>query len=116
MPGTTNDLHGVLDGFSKFLREKDLAPARHQPYLVRWVREFLLFAQTHRGYSFEQTLDLFLAEVGGRVGMKPWQTQQAANAVRIYRYQFRGPASGTTPKARGSRARTSPPCWSACGK
>jgi hypothetical protein len=77
MPGTTNDLHGVLDGFSKFLREKDLAPARHQPYLVRWVREFLLFAQTHRGYSFEQTLDLFLGEVSGRVGVKPWQTQQA---------------------------------------
>jgi len=23
-------------------------------------------------------------------GVKPWQLQQAANAVRIYRYQFRG--------------------------
>jgi hypothetical protein len=71
MSDTTNDLHGVLDGYSKFLQEKDLAPAAHQPHLVRWVREFLLFAQTHRGYSFEQTLDLFLAEVGARVGVKP---------------------------------------------
>ena len=51
--------------------------------------EFLLFAQTHRGYTFEQTLDLFLAEVGARVGVKPWQLQQAANAARIYRYQYR---------------------------
>jgi hypothetical protein len=58
------------------------------------VREFLLFAQTHRGYSFEQTLDLFLAEVGARVGVKPWQLQQAASAVRIYRYQFRGARKG----------------------
>ena len=89
MPGTANDLHGVLDGYRKFLREKDLAPAAHQPHLVRWVREFLLFAQTHRGYSFEQTLDLFLAEVGARVGVKPWQLQQAANAVRVYRHQYR---------------------------
>jgi hypothetical protein len=58
MPGTTNDLQGVLEGYSKFLREKDLAPVVHQPHLVRWVREFLLFAQMHRGYSFEQTLGL----------------------------------------------------------
>ena len=34
MSDTTNDLHGVLDGYSKFLREKDLAPAVHQPHLV----------------------------------------------------------------------------------
>jgi len=79
MPGTANNLHGVLDGYRKFLREKDLAPAAQQPHLVRWVREFLLFAQTHRGYSFEQTLDLFLAEVGARVGVKPWQLHQAAD-------------------------------------
>lgn len=32
MPGTANDLHGVLDGYSKFLREKALAPAAHQPH------------------------------------------------------------------------------------
>jgi hypothetical protein len=74
MPGTANDLHGVLDGYRKFLREKDSAPAVHQPHLVRWVREFLLFAQTHRGYSFEQTLDLFLAEVGAHADarLKTW--------------------------------------------
>ena len=47
MPGTTNDLHGVLDDYKKFLREKDLAPAAQQPCLVRWVREFLLFALPH---------------------------------------------------------------------
>jgi len=35
----------VLDGYAKFLRERDLALPKHQPYLVRWVREFLLFAQ-----------------------------------------------------------------------
>jgi hypothetical protein len=59
-------LHEVLDGYAKFLQEKKLALDKHRPYLVRWVREFLLFARTHAGYSFEQTLDLFLAEVGGR--------------------------------------------------
>ena len=34
----------------------------------------------HDGYRFEQTLDLFLAEVGGRAGIKSWQIQRAADA------------------------------------
>ena len=46
-----------------------MALTSHQPYLVRWVKEFLFFSAEHRGHTFEQTLDLFLAEVGGRVGM-----------------------------------------------
>ena len=87
-------LHEVLDGYAKFLQDKDLALDKHQPYLVRWVRDFLLFARAHAGYSFEQTLDLFLAEVGGRVGTKPWQLQQASDAIRIYRYQYRGAKAG----------------------
>ena len=50
-PVNTND----LDGYRKFLGE--------------------------RTYSFEQTLNLLLAEVGAREGVKPWQLQQAANAA-----------------------------------
>jgi hypothetical protein len=56
-----------------------LALDKHQPYLVRQVRDFLLFAQAHGGYSFEQTLDLFLAEVGRRVGH---ETVAASAGVR----------------------------------
>jgi integron integrase len=58
--------------------------------MVRHVRDFLYFADSHKGYTFEQTLDLFLNESGKRVGVKPWQIQQAADAVRIYRYQYKG--------------------------
>jgi hypothetical protein len=72
MPEPAEQLRAVLDGYAKFLREKDLAPQNHQPYLVRWVREFLAFATDHAGYTFEQTPDLYLAEVGRRVGVKPW--------------------------------------------
>ncbi len=57
-------LQAVLDGYAKFLRDKELALPKHQPYLVRWVRELLHFAGEHSGYTFEQALDLFLAEVG----------------------------------------------------
>ena len=76
--------------------KKKLALDKYQPYLERWVGEFLIFTRTHVGYSFEQTLDLFLAEVGGRVATKPWQLQQASNALCIYRfqYQYRGAKSG----------------------
>jgi hypothetical protein len=83
-------IQAMLDGYAKFLREKDLALPKHQPYLVRWVREFLLFAQGHGGYTFEQTLDMFLAAIAKRGDVKPWQIQQAADAARIYRYQYRG--------------------------
>lgn len=44
------------------------------------VREFLLFAQAHGGDTFEQMRDMFLDEVGGCVGVKPWQIQQASDA------------------------------------
>lgn len=39
-------LHELPDGYAKFLQEKKLAMDKHQPHLVRWVREFLLFAWT----------------------------------------------------------------------
>jgi len=69
-------LESVLEGYASFLQKRMLAPLKHQSYLVRWVQEFLLFAEQHRGYTFEQTLELFLAALGERVGIKPWQIQQ----------------------------------------
>jgi len=39
-------LKTVLEGYAKFLRDRDLAPPpKHQSHLVRWVREFLLLAE-----------------------------------------------------------------------
>jgi len=69
-------LESVLEGYASFLRERMLAPLKHQLHLVRWMQEFLLFAKQHRGYTFEHTLELFLAALGERVGIKPWQIQQ----------------------------------------
>ena len=95
-------LRTVLDAYANFLCEKKLAVPKHQSYLVRRVHEFLLFARQHGGYTFEQTLDLFLADVGRRVGVKPWQIQQAADAM----HGLSGPAgpphggSGEPPIAR----------------
>ena len=66
-----------------YLRTRELVLPRHQQHLVRWVRDFLLFAEEQGGYIFEQTLDLFLTAVGERVGIKSWQIQQAVDAVRI---------------------------------
>jgi len=44
--------------------------------MVRRVREFLLFAREHGGYTFGQALDLYLAAVGARESIKPRQIQQ----------------------------------------
>jgi len=78
-------LPAALDGYANFLAGRELALPKHQPYLPRWVRGFLHFPQAHGGCTFEQTLDLFLAEIGGRAGVRPWQIQQAADAVRSHR-------------------------------
>jgi len=82
-------LDALLKGYAGFLRNRQLAPPRHRQHLVRWVREFLLFAQEHRGFTFEQTLDLFLDAIRKRGEVQSWQIRQAADALRIYRYQFR---------------------------
>jgi len=39
MPEADDQLHVVLQGYDKFLQDKDLAPAKHRPYLVRWVQD-----------------------------------------------------------------------------
>lgn len=36
--------------------KKDLMLDRHQPHLVRCVRDFLRFARAHGGYSFDQSI------------------------------------------------------------
>ena len=59
-------LKTTLDGYADYLNKLDLAAPKYQPHLVRWVREFLLFAEKHRGYTFEQTMDLFLAQRSAR--------------------------------------------------
>ena len=76
-------LQEVLDGYARFLRDKNLALDEHQPCLVRWVREFLLFARAHAGYSFEQTLERFLAEVGGRLDCCSSDWRRSTNASSV---------------------------------
>ena len=44
MPNSGDHLEAVLDGFGKFLADKDVVPSKQRPYLVRWVRDFLLRA------------------------------------------------------------------------
>ena len=50
MADTDERFKPVLDGYSNFLRTKELALPKHQPYLIRWVKEFLHFAQAHGLY------------------------------------------------------------------
>ena len=96
-------LESVLEGYANFLPERMLAPLKHQPYLVRWVQEFLLFAEQHRSYTFEQTLDLFLAAVGERVGIQSWQIQQAAQETASATQNERGLQMDEKPKEQEER-------------
>jgi len=97
-------LESVLEGYASFLRERMLAPLKHQPYLVRWVQEFLLFAEQHRGYTFEHTLELFLAALRERVGIKSWPVRQAAQETVSATQDERGLQLDEKPKEREERA------------
>ena len=63
MPEAGQRQQAVLGGDAEFSGARQLALPKHQRCLVRWGREFLGFATDHPGYTFEQTLDLYLAEV-----------------------------------------------------
>ena len=109
-------LQEVLDGYARFLREKNLALDKHQPHLVRWVREFLFFARAHAGYSFEQTLDLFLAEVGG-----VWVRSRGSFSRRRTRYastviNTAEPRQGRTVRPQRRPSWTMPRGWSGCAR
>lgn len=43
MDGFDERLRQMLEGYGNFLRKKELALPKHQPYLVRWVKDFLLY-------------------------------------------------------------------------
>ena len=54
----------VLDGYAKFLEDKNLAIGKHQLHLVRWVREFLLFARAHDRGAVKRLAGTLAAENG----------------------------------------------------
>lgn len=62
----------VLQRYADFLRQRKLVSEKNIPFFIRWVNEFLNYAHTRPGYSFEQTLDYFLKEIGNRTGVQPW--------------------------------------------
>lgn len=67
---------------------------KHPPILLYLGAALSALRPAYPGYSFEQNLDLFLAEVGERVGTKPCQIQQASDAMSIYCYQYCGAKAG----------------------
>ena len=83
MSDAAGQLEVALDGFDKFLVCKDLCPAKQRPHLVRWVRDFLSFAREHGGYTFEQALDLFLAEVARRGHVSRARMTQIMNLLLL---------------------------------
>lgn len=105
MSGTDEKLRVLLEGYANFLREKKLALPKHQPHLVRWVWQFLLFARKYSDYTFEQTLDSFLTALGQRPGVNPWQIQQAADAIRISRRSHGAATARMCRRSSGSGAR-----------
>ncbi|MHC4884862.1 MAG: integron integrase [Planctomycetota bacterium] len=89
MSGADQGFNGVLRGFEAYLVKKGLGTERERPHLVRWTRDFLLFAKPLTDYSFEQAKALYLESLGQRPEIRPMQIRQAADALTLYYFQYR---------------------------
>jgi len=78
-----------LGAYAVFLLKRQPASAR-LPATPGSGAKFLVFAAEHRGYTSEQTPNIFLAALGKRTAVNPWQIRQTTEAIHIYRYQSRG--------------------------
>lgn len=74
-------LHEVLTGYAKFLQKKKLALDKHQPYLVRWLRELLLFALANARYTSSRRWTCFWLK---RAGV--WARSRGSFSRRRTRY------------------------------
>ena len=80
----------VMSQYKEYLQKRRLAKPKHIPFFVKWVRQFLAFAEQQRGKSFDEVYAQFGASLGQNQQISDWQLRQALDAVRIYGYQFRG--------------------------
>ena len=92
---TQNHIQIVLDEYSTFLKQKQIADSVHRPYFVRWVKEFLLFAHDKNGYTFEQIKDLFSEGNRTEAQHSAMADKAASDALKIYYYQYRSVSSNT---------------------
>jgi hypothetical protein len=78
----------IQDDFATWIRKRHLAPSHRIPHLVRWVESFLRLARVRNDANWNDTLLVFLQDLGeGRTA--DWQIRQAADAVSLYCGQFR---------------------------
>jgi hypothetical protein len=89
-------VNGQTD-FARWLRRRRLAPDHRIPHFERWVERFLCFSKVRPVEAWQDTLRVFLEDLGE--GEAPdWQICQAADAVSLYCGQFRRAAALTRPQ------------------
>ena len=103
---------GEPAGFADWLRRRRLAPEHRLPHFERWVVRFLRLARARPRESWQDTLRVFLEDLG-QAGIPDWQIRQAADAVSLYCGQFRpqSTAAAASRRPAGYRAlsRSLPP-------
>lgn len=66
-----------LEGFSAYLDKRGLGKKRQRPYLVRWVKRFLLGAGTRVDLEAADRKRLFEEKLRGDGRFQEWQVKQA---------------------------------------
>lgn len=100
---TTSYNNNFLPEFQKLLRDRNLAMAKHIPFLARWAHLYLAFLGQGPDASlpFEITLERFLKHTSLQEKNQPWQIQQAETGIRLYTLHF-GPKENSSPPVPGS--------------
>ena len=76
-----------LEAYEGWLRERRLASDHKVQFFVGWVERFLRLQSTRSAEAWQDTLRVFLEDLGeGRT--QSWQLRQAADAVTLYCGQF----------------------------
>ncbi len=58
-------MDSTLKNYEEFLKDRKLARSKHIPYMVMWVRKFLVFSHKYREEPFERVLGRYIDDLAG---------------------------------------------------
>ena len=91
------DIDRELTSFGEFLLKRSLVQSGREKFYVLWLRRYFNECERLNGQDWEGKLALFVDRLGADPRYKPWQVNQAEDAIRLYFQNYRTPQPDTTP-------------------
>ncbi len=101
-----NIIEQRLTSFGDFLLKSSMVQPGRAKYFVNWVRQYLSIERSLKGQGWEEKLPQFLDGIGGEPNIKPWQVDQADQAVRLYFQNYHAANKSKTRQASSHKSKT----------